>query len=835
MSKRKTGPAIPEQAMAEAQDVIKIQNRLMTLTPEELNPALEEISQSRFATDAKFLAKTILLCAQFRSNTIDLYVDLAQLLSAEVPEVHDELLAPFFPERVKYFPFLLFVQRAYNVEMFTAKEIVDRITEFVSSYPNEVIPRAYLFYYFAPLIQSENAKLYDDIMKGLQKSVNAFGVFYEIKEFVTNLPQLSKDWKQYWDNASMTYPAGSLAAAIKTDDVELFQEKSQEKEFDVNQEIKLHSYENIVFPEVNPTLVECAAYYGAEKVMRCILRQGPEFKLQEPRTFSFVHFAIAGGYTNMTKTFEQKGCNYRGTLATAAAWHQNELFKWIYGHKEKSVSLDVFLQSAAANNVEAVLFCLDHGIKVNQVNEDNEGALHFAAKHGSVDVVKLLVSMKETDVNLGIGEYRTPLHVAAFAGFDQVVDVLMTRKDLDINAVSGGSGGTALQEAAKAGHLGVVKTLLRRKDINVNGEAPTAIQEAIIHGAAPVAVYLISVKGVDVNARDSEERTCMHLAAASGKPEIVSALLAQKALAGQVMERDMNGQTPIHLAAEQTLSDCMSAFIDSGVKLDVMIPDKDGNTALHLAARNGSARSITRMLSLPNVDVNVKNNHGDTPLHFAAKRCRLQPLKALLSSKDLDLNPQNETGQAPLHWMMSVKPQDGFALLLSQKGLNVNIQDENGESPIHIAAKSIHTEVLAKLLEDPRVDPNVADIHGQNAIHKAAKSSTPESLKIILKRPGLDINKQDENGVTPLHLAARAKESPGVQAILAVPGIDVTLKDSAGQTALHYASAAGTHNIIRCILGAKGVDPNAKDKKGNRPVDLLPKKDKFRNEKLFRK
>jgi ankyrin repeat protein len=301
---------------------------------------------------------------------------------------------------------------------------------------------------------------------------------------------------------------------------------------------------------------------------------------------------------------------------------------------------------------------------------------------------------------------------------------------------------TALQEAARAGHLSIVKQLLTNKAVKVNGEAPTSLQLAILNGFAAVSVFLLSVRGVDPSIKTDEDRNCLHLAAASGKPEIISALLRQPALHGQLVELDCKGLTPLHLAAEQLLSESVYAILDSGAAVNVMAGDAGGDTPLHFAARAGSARSITRMLQCPKVDVNVRNLRGETPLHFGAKRCRLQPLKALLAARGIDLNAQNENGDAPLHFMMSVKPLDGFAEFLSQPGLNLNIANANGETPIHIAAKSIHTDIILKLLEFPLLDPNICDTNGQNALHKAAKSSSPKALKNMLTRKGIDIKIQ---------------------------------------------------------------------------------------------
>jgi hypothetical protein len=125
---------------------------LMSLTRQNVNDVLEKIAASRFAKDAKFLARQVLLCAQFRPNGGTLYCDFTELLSAEVPTVRSELLSPFVSEKVKYFPLLSFYQSCLLSGFFAAAEIVSRIADFVKDFPNDLVPRVYLFCYFAPVI-----------------------------------------------------------------------------------------------------------------------------------------------------------------------------------------------------------------------------------------------------------------------------------------------------------------------------------------------------------------------------------------------------------------------------------------------------------------------------------------------------------------------------------------------------------------------------------------------------------------------------------------------------------------------------------------------------------
>ncbi|NXD98797.1 IKBZ inhibitor, partial [Chaetorhynchus papuensis] len=87
-----------------------------------------------------------------------------------------------------------------------------------------------------------------------------------------------------------------------------------------------------------------------------------------------------------------------------------------------------------------------------------------------------------------------------------------------------------------------------------------------------------------INEKDAEERTALHLAAEKNQHLMVSDLIS---LGASVNEQDSSGKTPLHLCAEsgylrvlQVLKNCK----DSGVCVEVDVPDHYGLTPLHCAA-----------------------------------------------------------------------------------------------------------------------------------------------------------------------------------------------------------------------------------------------------------
>lgn len=91
-------------------------------------------------------------------------------------------------------------------------------------------------------------------------------------------------------------------------------------------------------------------------------------------------------------------------------------------------SNELFLQAIRDNvhpleYIKNLLACKE--VSVNFANPLNQQtALHIAARHGDVELIKLLVSFG-AHINSGTVDLMTPLHEACLGGHPEVVDVLI--------------------------------------------------------------------------------------------------------------------------------------------------------------------------------------------------------------------------------------------------------------------------------------------------------------------------------------------------------------------------------------------------------------------------
>ncbi|KAF8473037.1 ankyrin repeat-containing domain protein [Russula ochroleuca] len=170
-----------------------------------------------------------------------------------------------------------------------------------------------------------------------------------------------------------------------------------------------------------------------------------------------------------------------------------------------------------------------------------------------------------------------------------------------------GDGHTPLLSAAWYGDLELVGVLLLdyKVDVNARGFKNWTAIHYVSHGPfshipvtphygrqlLPEVARLLLEKVADVNARDDDSRTALHIAAQKGRVEVVRVLLEHGANADA---EDNEGRTPLHLSAEDGRVEAMRVLLEHGA--NVGAEDNEGGTAFQIASAKGNDE-IMKLLS----------------------------------------------------------------------------------------------------------------------------------------------------------------------------------------------------------------------------------------------
>jgi ankyrin repeat protein len=265
---------------------------------------------------------------------------------------------------------------------------------------------------------------------------------------------------------------------------------------------------------------------------------------------------------------------------------------------------------------------------VNSRDHRNQGEapLHWAAMLGYEKTIEILLKAG-ADVNMQHDLYWTPLHFAARNGQEKSAELLVRAKaDVDIADCS---QWTALQLAVVYGDQKTAEVLLRA-NANVNTQTDRGI--TALHNATlcedPEIVDLLLNAGAEVGIHDHDGNTALHDAAFLGAEEIVELLLNATAL--KVNMQDGLERMVLNSAADDDKEPVTVGTLRRANET-VNAQNKDGRTALHLAAQRGNLE-IAEMLVNAGAKTDVRDNGGETALQSVFDLPREEQWQKLLKS-----------------------------------------------------------------------------------------------------------------------------------------------------------------------------------------------------------
>ncbi|XP_047101159.1 ankyrin-3-like isoform X2 [Schistocerca piceifrons] len=161
---------------------------------------------------------------------------------------------------------------------------------------------------------------------------------------------------------------------------------------------------------------------------------------------------------------------------------------------------------------------------------------------------------------------------------------------------------------------------------NLSGEQKGEMLIAAAKEGSVSELRTLLAVGADVEAKNENSQTALHLAAAMGHVEVVRRLLEEGA---GVNARDRWQNTPLHQAAWN--DNVAVVQLLSASSADPNASDSIGNTPLHDAARRGHPDVATALLKA-GADREVRNDNGETPLDLAERNNHQRLIDILGSS-----------------------------------------------------------------------------------------------------------------------------------------------------------------------------------------------------------
>ncbi|CAF4310400.1 unnamed protein product [Rotaria socialis] len=265
---------------------------------------------------------------------------------------------------------------------------------------------------------------------------------------------------------------------------------------------------------------------------------------------------------------------------------------------------------------------------IYSIRDENQATLiHYASRFGYLHILKYFLEVKHIDISQLYTEHgATCVHDAAVCNQWKLLKYIFDYYKSNLTqkfrwSVRDKEGNTTLHlvpysSAAYYNSIDVVHYLLEEEYADPHCRSYSGYQPihyAAERGHAQSVQILLKKSPTLVNQQTNQLLTPLHLAAQTGSLGTIQILILYGA---NFQLKDQYGLTCLHFACQNNHLNVVQWLIETkDAKLDNT--DYMQNTLLHYAAMGGSAYTINYLLD-KRAKV-VPNNDGNTPLHFAAK------------------------------------------------------------------------------------------------------------------------------------------------------------------------------------------------------------------------
>ncbi|KAG5130727.1 hypothetical protein JHK84_037124 [Glycine max] len=304
--------------------------------------------------------------------------------------------------------------------------------------------------------------------------------------------------------------------------------------------------------------------------------------------------------------------------------------------------------------------------------------------------------------------------------------------------------------------------------------------------------------------------------------------------------QNADGQNALHLACRRGSAELVEAILENE-EANVDVLDKDGDPPLVYALAAGSPECVRSLIKRgANVRSQLRDGFGPSVAHVCAHHGQPECMRELLLA-GADPNAVDDEGESVLHRAVAKKSTDCALVILENGGSrSMAILNSKNMTPLHLCVATWNVAVVKRWVEIATSDEIAESVDipspmGTALCMAAASKKDHESegreLVQILLAAGADPYAQDsQHGWTALHTAVMTDNVELVKVILAA-GVDVNIRNMHNGIPLHIALARGAKSCVELLLSI-GADCNLQDDDGNTSFHIAAETAKMIRENL---
>ena len=253
------------------------------------------------------------------------------------------------------------------------------------------------------------------------------------------------------------------------------------------------------------TVLHYSVGVGSHELVTFCYDMGIEIHHSTTNGLNCLHIAANSGHVNLCKVLIDR---YKFNI------HITDKNGWTVLH-----------HSVHSGSYELIRYSADMGEDIYFTNKGGENCPHIAARHGHLDLCKILIEIYKFDVEVTDKTGCTAFHYSAKIGGYELFKCFADNTT-DIHLVNN-DGLNCLHVAARLGYFNLCGALIENHNFHVHvtdGEGLAALHFSVKSGSYEL-VELFVENGIDVRLKTDDGKNCLHIAAEFGHLSLCQTLI----------------------------------------------------------------------------------------------------------------------------------------------------------------------------------------------------------------------------------------------------------------------------------------------------------------------